>query len=133
MLHRALLGSVERFIGILVEEYAGAFPAWLSPEQVRVITVSDKHVEYAQTVVDQLKAAGLRVDSDFSADKVGSKVRDAFWVQKLPFVVAIGDKDIEAGGATLNIRATPKPEEKKLSRDELVAHLVKACAIPDVQ
>jgi threonyl-tRNA synthetase len=132
MLHRALLGSVERFIGILVEEYAGAFPGWLSPEQVRVITVSDKHVEYAQQVADELKAAGLRVDTDFSADKVGAKVREAFWVKKLPFVVAIGDKDIEAGGATLNIRATPKPEEKKLSRAELVAHLVKACAIPDV-
>ena len=132
MLHRALLGSVERFIGILVEQYAGAFPAWLSPEQVRVITVSDKHNEHAQKVLDTLLAAGVRATFHESADKVGSKIRDAFWVHKLPMLVVVGDKDIEHGGATLSLRETPK-EQKLMALPELVAFLQAQCAVPDVR
>ena len=132
MLHRALLGSVERFIGILVEQYAGAFPAWLSPEQVRVITVSDKHNEHAEKVLAALKDAGIRATFHESADKVGSKIRDAFWVHKLPMLVVVGDKDVEQGGATLSLRETPK-EQKLMPLNELVSFLQQQCAVPDVK
>ncbi len=132
MLHRALLGSVERFIGILVEHYAGAFPAWLAPEQVRVLTVSDKHNDHAHKVVDALSAAGVRVTFGESSEKVGAKVRDALWVEKLPAVVVVGDKDVEAGGGTLTFRETPK-EQKAMSIDALVSTLTAHCAVPEVR
>jgi threonyl-tRNA synthetase len=131
MLHRALLGSVERFIGILVEQYAGAFPAWLAPEQVRIITVSDKHNEHAGKLLDALVAAGVRATFHESADKVGAKIRDALWVHKLPMVAVVGDADVDANGATLSLRETHN-DKKLMPMNELVAFLQKHCAVPDV-
>ncbi|HNX68506.1 MAG TPA: threonine--tRNA ligase [Candidatus Omnitrophota bacterium] len=96
MLHRAIFGSLERFIGILVEHYAGAFPVWLSPVQVRVTTISEKQEAFAGTIVEKLKQSGLRVDSDFRSEKIGYKIREAEML-KIPYVFVIGDKEMEAG------------------------------------
>jgi threonyl-tRNA synthetase len=104
MVHRALLGSIERFFGILIEHYAGAFPLWLAPEQVRVLPVSDKALDYAKKVQAQLRAAGFRVDVDSSAEKLGAKIREAT-LQKLPYQVVVGPRDEAAGTVSVRSRA----------------------------
>ncbi|WP_447975319.1 threonine--tRNA ligase [Nitrospira sp. Kam-Ns4a] len=102
MIHRALMGSIERFFGILIEHYAGAFPVWLAPVQVRVLTITDRQRAYAQSVADRLKGAGLRVESDFRNEKVGLKVREAE-VAKVPYMAVIGDREVQDG--TVSVRA----------------------------
>jgi threonyl-tRNA synthetase len=92
MIHRALLGSFERFIGILVEHYAGEFPLWLSPVQARVLPIADRHVEYAWKVAEQLRARGLRVEVDERSESVGKKIREAE-VHKVPYMLVVGDKE----------------------------------------
>ncbi|HZZ30322.1 MAG TPA: threonine--tRNA ligase [Pirellulales bacterium] len=101
MIHRAPLGSLERFVGVLIEHFAGAFPLWLAPEQVRVLTVSEKSEEYGRRVESELKAAGLRVMGDYRAEKLGAKVRDA-QLQLIPYMFVVGPKDAEAG--TVSVR-----------------------------
>ena len=95
MVHRALLGSIERFFAILVEQYAGAFPSWLAPIQARVVTVTDKQNDWAEEVRNSLKEKGFRVDSDVGADKLGAKIRRA-QLEKIPFMLVCGDKEVEA-------------------------------------
>ncbi len=95
MIHRAIFGTLERFLGILVEHYAGAFPLWLAPIQVRVIPVSDRHFEYAHSVYNQLVQAGLRVELDQRDQKLGYKIRDA-QVQQIPYMAVVGDRELEA-------------------------------------
>ena len=102
MLHRAVLGSLERFIGILIEHYAGAFPLWLAPEQVRVLPVSDKALEYARKVRLGLEEAGFRSDIDATAEKLGAKIREAT-LQKIPYQVVVGPRDEAAG--TISVRS----------------------------
>ncbi len=102
MIHRALMGSIERFFGILIEHYAGAFPAWLAPVQVRVLTITDRQRAYAQSVADRLKEAGLRVELDFRNEKVSFKVREAE-VAKVPYMAVIGDREAQDG--TVSVRA----------------------------
>ena len=104
MLHRAVLGSLERFIGILIEHYAGAFPLWLSPEQVRVLPVSDKALGYSGNVSETLAAAGYRVTVDASADKLGAKIREAT-MQKVPYQVVVGPRDEAAGTVSVRSRS----------------------------
>jgi threonyl-tRNA synthetase len=104
MVHRALLGSIERFFGILIEHYAGAFPLWLAPEQVRILPVSDKALEYANKVARELKAAGFRTDVDSSAEKLGAKIREAT-LAKVPFQVVVGPRDEAAGTVSVRARA----------------------------
>lgn len=103
MVHRALLGSLERFFGILIEHYAGAFPLWLAPEQVRVLPISDKVAEYAGKVREALLDAGLRVTVDGSADKVGAKIRRA-QMEKVPYMVVVGGREAEAGMVAVRSR-----------------------------
>ncbi|MCP3912027.1 MAG: threonine--tRNA ligase [Actinomycetia bacterium] len=103
MVHRALFGSVERFFGVLLEHYAGAFPTWLAPVQVRVLPVADTHLEYAQTVVDRLADLGYRVDLVDPHDQLGKRIRSAK-VEKLPYVLVVGDDDVAAGTAGVNPR-----------------------------
>ncbi len=93
MVHRAIYGSIERFLGILIEHYGGAFPLWLAPVQVRVLTIADRHNEAAGKIVERLKKAGLRVEDDFGPDKIGYKVRSAE-LQKVPYVFVLGDKEV---------------------------------------
>ena len=120
MLHRALLGSIERFIGILIEHYAGAFPPWLSPEQVRVVTVSDRHNEQAHVLTKTLTDAGLRATFAESSEKLGAKIRSA-QIEKVPVMLVIGDKEAETGGATVRLR--DGTDKGYMAPDELVAFL----------
>lgn len=101
MLHRVILGAVERFLGILIEHYAGAFPVWLAPVQVRILTVTQAHDAYAGKVLDALKKAGLRVEADLRNEKLGYKVREA-QMAKIPYMLVVGDKEAEEG--LVNVR-----------------------------
>ena len=94
MIHRALFGSIERFFGVLIEHYAGAFPLWLSPVQVAVLPITDRINEYAETVAGELRDAGFRVETDTKSDKIGAKIRDA-QIQKVPYMLILGDKELE--------------------------------------
>jgi threonyl-tRNA synthetase len=96
VIHRAIFGSFERFIAMLIEHYAGAFPTWLAPVQARVVVVSEKQEEFAKKVHGQLKAAGLRADLDVSNDKLGAKIRRA-QLEKIPYMLVIGDKEVQGG------------------------------------
>jgi len=104
MVHRALLGSLERFFGILVEHYAGAFPVWLAPEQVRVIPIADRHIEYARQVEAQLRRAHLRVKVDTSTSRMQAKIRDA-QLEKVPYMLVVGDKEAAAGAVAVRLRS----------------------------
>lgn len=124
MVHRALLGSLERFFGVLIEHYAGAFPVWLSPIQVAIIPIADRHVEYAGKVLQELKAAGLRVQLDDRGERMNSKIRDA-QNQKVPYMLVIGDKEQEEGKVALRLRNGENPGPMSVSefvtkaRDEI--------------
>ncbi len=96
MLHRVILGAIERFMGVLIEHYAGAFPVWLSPVQASVFTVTDKHIPYGETVYNQLINAGVRCEKDFRNEKLGYKIREG-QMQKIPYMLVIGDREMESG------------------------------------
>ena len=104
MIHRTAFGSIERFIGILIEQFAGAFPLWLAPVQVKVIPVSERHLEYAGQIRDQLHAAGLRCEVDDRSEKMGYKIREA-QMMKIPYMLVVGDKEIENGTVAVRSRA----------------------------
>ncbi len=104
MVHRALLGTMERFMGVLIEHYAGAFPLWLAPVQAVVIPIADRHVEYAQELKAKLGAADVRVDVDDGNDRMNAKIRNA-QLQKIPYMLVIGDREIEAGAAAMRLRS----------------------------
>jgi threonyl-tRNA synthetase len=97
MLHRVILGAIERFMGILIEHYAGAFPVWLAPVQAIVVTVTDKQIPYGEELYRQLLSEGIRVDKDFKNEKLGHKIREA-QMQKIPYMLVIGDKEVEFRG-----------------------------------
>ena len=107
MVHRALYGSVERFFGVLIEHYAGAFPVWLSPVQVVMIPISERHAEYANKVAAQLKAVGVRVEVDARNEKMNAKIREHA-MQKVPFLLVVGDKEAEAGKVNGSAREAKK-------------------------
>ncbi len=103
MIHRALLGSLERFFGVLIEHYAGAFPTWLAPVQVVLLTVADRHIPYGEKVYERLRGAGLRVSKDFRNEKLGFKIREA-QLQKIPYMVILGDQEMENEALTVRTR-----------------------------
>jgi len=103
MVHRALLGSLERFLGILIEHYAGAFPVWLAPVQAVLIPITDRHAEYARQVETQLRATGLRTAVDARSERMQAKIRDA-QLQKIPYMLVIGDREVEAGAVAVRLR-----------------------------
>ena len=104
MIHRALLGSIERFIGVITEHFAGAFPAWLSPVQVKILPVTDRAAEYAKSAAAQLDSEGFRVEVDSRNEKVGKKIREAT-LEKIPYMLVVGDRDMEAGTVSVRTRA----------------------------
>jgi threonyl-tRNA synthetase len=114
MVHRALFGSVERFFGVLIEHYAGAFPFWLAPVQVGLVPISEKHHDYAKSVQQRLEAAGLRVEADLSNQKMNAKIRD-FGLQKIPFILILGDK--EAASDSVSVRVRAKGDEGSITLD----------------
>jgi threonyl-tRNA synthetase len=120
MIHRAPFGSMERFMGILIEHFAGAFPLWLAPEQVRVLPISDKFLDYAHRVLAALQAAGLRAHIDTRPEKVGAKVRDA-QLEKVPVMLVVGGKEAETG--TVSYRDRHDGDRGAMPLDEAVAKL----------
>jgi len=125
MVHRALYGSVERFFGVLIEHYAGAFPVWLAPVQVVMVPISERHAEYANKVAAQLRAAGVRVDVDARNEKMNAKIREHA-LQKVPFQLVVGDKEAEAG--RVNVRTRGKEKTEDLPVDEFVEKIKKLIA-----
>lgn len=103
MIHRALFGSIERFFGVLIEHYAGAFPLWLAPVQVAVLPITDRINDYSETVVAELRAAGFRVESNMRSDKIGAKIREA-QLQKIPYMLILGDQELETGQVAVRER-----------------------------
>lgn len=122
MVHRVVYGSIERFIGILIEHYAGAFPVWLAPNQVRVMPITDKQKEYAQEITDKLFDLGYRVKIDDRSEKIGYKIREA-QLQKVPYMLIVGEKEAESG--TVAVRARGEGDQGAMSVDDFVARLAK--------
>jgi threonyl-tRNA synthetase len=118
MVHRALFGSVERFFGVLIEHYAGAFPFWLAPVQVGLVPISERHLAYAETVEKALREAGLRAETDAGNEKMNAKIRD-FANQKVPFMLVFGDKEQTAG--TVSVRTRGKGDQGSLPLTEFIA------------
>ena len=122
MIHRVVFGSIERFIGILIEHYAGKFPVWLSPVQVKLLPVSDKSMDYAQEVEKRLKSLGIRVETDTRNEKIGYKIREA-QLEKLPYMLIIGDKEKEEG--TVSVRMREKGDIGSMPLSEFAARVKK--------
>jgi threonyl-tRNA synthetase len=125
MVHRALLGSVERFFGILIEHYAGAFPLWLAPVQVEICPVSEKVADYSKHVTETLKRHGLRVHLDDRNEKLPAKIRDA-QLQKIPYMLVVGPKEAEAGSVSVRHRSKGDLGPRPLA--EVVASLQREVA-----
>jgi len=115
VIHRALLGSMERFLGVIIEHYAGAFPVWLSPVQVKLVSVSESHLPYCQTLAEEFKAVGIRVEVDDENETVGNKIRKAV-NEKVPYMLVIGDK--EAGAPVLSIRDRGSRDAREISKED---------------
>lgn len=123
MLHRAILGSFERFIGILIEHYAGLFPAWLAPQQVVVMNITDKQADSVGDVVSKLNAKGYRAISDLRNEKIGFKIRERT-LERIPFMLILGDKEVESG--TVNVRTRTGENLGSMNLDDFIAVLDKA-------
>jgi threonyl-tRNA synthetase len=108
VLHRAVTGTTERFLGVIIEHFSGAFPVWLAPVQAVLIPIADRHLPYAEQVAAQLKAAGLRVEVDERGERMNAKIRDA-QKQKIPYMLVIGDKEAEQGQVALRLRSGENP------------------------
>ena len=123
MIHRVCFGSIERFIGILTEHYAGKFPVWLAPTQVKVLPVSEKSMEYSKKVYDAVRLSGIRTELDERSEKIGYKIREAQQVERVPYMLVIGAKEVEAGTITYRNRDTG--ESTTLSLEEFLAKVQK--------
>lgn len=119
MIHRALLGSMERFMGVLIEHFAGAFPVWLAPVQVVLIPIADRHLDYSEKVAERLKESGLRVEVDDRGERMNAKIRDA-QIQKIPYMLVVGDREVEADMVAVRLRSEenlgPMPVDQFLAR-----------------
>ena len=122
MIHRVVFGSIERFIGILIEHFAGAFPTWLAPVQVKVLPISDKYMDYAQNVLDKLTEAGIRAEVDTRAEKIGYKIREA-QTAKIPYMLVVGQKEEEEN--TVSVRSRAAGDEGARSLDTFIADILK--------
>ena len=120
MIHRVVFGSIERFIGVITEHFAGAFPTWLSPVQVKVMPITDRTADYAKAVADKLSALGVRVETDLRNEKIGYKIREA-QMQKLPYMLVVGDKEAEAG--TVSVRTRGGVDLGAMPVDEFAAKI----------
>lgn len=121
MIHRVIYGSIERFIGILTEHFAGAFPTWLAPVQVRVLPITQRHHDYAQSIVDSLQAAGIRVEADYRSEKTGYKIREG-QMQKIPYLLVLGDREEEE--KTVAVRHRKQGDMGSKSREEFISFIL---------
>jgi threonyl-tRNA synthetase len=125
VIHRAIFGSFERFIAILIEHYAGAFPVWLAPVQAMLIPIADRHADYCSKVKEQLAAAGLRVEIDASLDRMNAKIRSA-QMQKIPYMLVVGDREQEGGAVAVRLRSGEDLKSKTV--EEFIALAQEAVA-----
>ena len=125
MIHRVVFGSIERFIGILTEHFAGAFPTWLAPVQVKLLPIADRHIDYLNTVKAKLEAAGIRCEVDDRSEKIGFKIRSA-QMEKVPYMLVAVDKDIEAG--TVSVRSRKDGDEGASSLEDFIARITEEIA-----
>jgi threonyl-tRNA synthetase len=124
MIHRAVTGSTERFMAMLIEHFAGAFPVWLAPVQAMIIPIADRHQEYANKVLAQLKAAGLRAEVDTRGERMNAKIRDA-QLQKIPYMLVVGDKEAAADAVSVRLRTNVDLKSMPLTQFlERVANIV---------
>ena len=130
MIHRVAFGSVERFIGILIEHFAGAFPTWLSPVQVKVLPISDKYMEYANTVLAQLNDAGIRAEIDTRAEKIGYKIREAR-LQKIPYMLVVGAKEEEE--KVVSVRSRFKGDEGQKDLQAFIADILEEIRTKEIR
>jgi threonyl-tRNA synthetase len=120
MIHRALMGAFERFIGILIEHYAGEFPLWLAPVQARVLPIADRHLDYARKVAEQLVESGIRADVDDRTESIGKKIREGE-LKKVPYMLVVGDQEESDG--TVSVRKHREGDLGAQPVDELAASL----------
>jgi threonyl-tRNA synthetase len=120
MVHRAIYGSLERFIGVLIEHYGGAFPVWLAPTQAKVLSISEKTEEYARQVFERLRSDDLRVELDVRDDKIGAKIRDA-QMEKVPYMLVVGPKEAQSG--TVAVRSREKGDEGAVALEDFAGRL----------
>ena len=130
MIHRTVLGSIERFLAILLEHYGGALPAWLAPVQVLIVPVADRHADYAAAVEAELKRAGLRAEIDSRAESVSKKIRDGE-LAKVQFMLVVGDREVEQASVTLRIRGSK--DTRSLDLAEAASALAESSSPPEVQ
>jgi threonyl-tRNA synthetase len=116
MIHRTAYGSIERFFGILIEQYAGAFPTWLAPVHAKILPISDKFMDYAKEVKAQLEALNIKVELDGRAEKIGYKIREA-QMEKVPYMLVVGEKEVES--STVSVRERQKGDIGSMSIDEI--------------
>jgi threonyl-tRNA synthetase len=126
MVHRALMGSLERFFGVLVEHYSGAFPVWLSPVQVMIIPIADRHLDYARKVESELKADGLRIQIDARSERMNSKIREA-QLQKIPYMLVVGDKEVAEEAVSIRLRSGEDLGRNPLAEFRLLAQTALEC------
>jgi threonyl-tRNA synthetase len=132
MIHRTVLGSIERFLGVLIEQYGGALPAWLSPVQVSVVPVADRHADYAAEVKSALESAGLRVEVDLRTESVSKKIRDGE-VTKVPYMLVVGDREVEQRTVTVRSRGSKDTESSALAEAAVsIAHSCRPPAVPSL-
>jgi len=117
MIHRVVFGSIERFIGILIEHYAGAFPVWLAPVQVKVLTVTDRGRDFAGTILKILEENGIRGEVDGRNEKIGYKIREA-QLEKIPYMLVIGDREVDSGAVA--VRKRGEGDQGSIALDEFV-------------
>jgi threonyl-tRNA synthetase len=127
MIHRVVLGSMERFLGVLIEHFAGAFPVWLAPVQVRIIPIADRHHGYAETVADYLLERSVRVLLDRRNEKLNYKIRQAE-MEKVPYMLIVGDQEAENG--TVSVRTRGREDLGKMSLDDLWSRIRNEVGIP---
>ena len=120
MIHRALLGSIERFFGILIEHFEGKFPLWLAPNQVSILSIGDSQAEYGEFIHNNLKKEGFRVELDLRNEKIGSKIRD-HTLKKVPYLVIVGDKEVENN--ILSVRSQNGKDLGKMDLDKFLGIL----------
>ncbi len=125
MIHRALLGSMERFFGVLIEHYGGAFPVWLAPVQAQIIPIADRHMAYSEQVAERLRAAGIRVEVNRSTERMQAKIRDA-QLQKIPYMLIVGDREMANGAVALRLRTGE--DKGAISVDDFIAQALLAIA-----
>jgi threonyl-tRNA synthetase len=126
MVHRVILGAMERFIGVLTEHYAGAFPTWLAPVQVILLTVTDPQIPYAEMVYQQIIRAGIRAEKDFRNEKLGMKIREAE-IQKIPYMVVLGEREVNQN--LLAPRARSGRTLKPMKVEEFIQRIKEECSI----